>query len=147
MDAPRVHDIVWLTNLLRVGNHYFKFRSLSWERNQILWIKKVETMSLKSEIMQNHGYNTLNHRAGPSQSHAITSPTNETASRTSRIFVLRNNRVGGITRWAAFPRLPIRHSLCEYNMSSCLSVIHLDTQNGDRFLKYRNVWSTTVGSS
>ena len=34
-------------------------------------------------------------------------PTKRTLNRTFRIFVLRNNRMGGITRWAAFPRLPL----------------------------------------
>ena len=57
--------------------------------------------------MRNHGNNTLNCGAHAPQSHAVVSPTKVTVSRTCRVFVLRNNRVGGITRWAAFPRLPL----------------------------------------
>ena len=69
-------------------------------------MKKFLRKSCAIKIMQKHVNNKLNCGAHLPQSPGVMSPIKK-AVRLSRIFIFRNNTVGGVTRRAAFPRLPL----------------------------------------
>ena len=70
-------------------------------------MKKFLTKSCAIKIMQKHINNKLNCGAHLPQPPGVMSPIKKAVSWSSRIFIFRNNAVGGITRRAAFPRLPL----------------------------------------
>ena len=70
-------------------------------------MKKFSRKSCAIKIMQKHVNNRLNCRAHLPQPPGVMSPIKKAVSWSSRIFIFRNNTVGGITRRAAFPRLPL----------------------------------------
>ena len=59
------------------------------------------------KIMQKHVNNKLNCGAHLPLPPGVMSPIKKAVSWSSRIFIFRNNTVDGITRRAAFPRLPL----------------------------------------
>ena len=70
-------------------------------------MKKFLRKSCAIKIMQKHVNNKLNCGAHLPQPPGVMSPIKKAVSWSSRIFIFRNNTVGGITRRAAFPRLPL----------------------------------------
>ena len=71
-------------------------------------MKKFLRKSCAIKIMQKHVNNKLNCGAHLPQPPGVMSAIKKAVSWSSRIFIFRNHTVGGITRRAAFPRLPLQ---------------------------------------